>query len=63
MLDDNSPMPIGEHQGKPMANVPDSDLIRIWEKYSAMLGKSITSGALFNVLEYIKDFGPENLKR
>lgn len=62
-LTDTSPMPFGKYEKVQMANVPDVELLTIWETYSHNFGKSIKSGALFNVLTYIKDFGPHNLKR
>lgn len=63
-MDDNSIIQFGKHKGEKMANVPDSWLLWFWNAKEFLYRKN--PGCLryeeFEVMEYIKDFGPENLK-
>lgn len=55
-------MPFGALKGTAMADVPDADLKRIWEKYRDQYFKSETKGTMTEVMGYIARKGPENLK-
>ena len=61
-LQDTDPMPFGPNRGTAMANVPDSDLKRIWEKYRIQYFQGKTHGSMTQVMTYIADYGPEHLK-
>ena len=61
-MTDKDSMPFGMHKGKAMANVPDSYLIWIYNRIQikAESGNNLTTDEA-DVLEYIEDFGVENL--
>lgn len=63
-LTDNCPMPFGPHKGTKMANVPDSFLKDFWETNKEVWIKN--SPSLWtdghDVMDYIRDYGPEHLK-
>ncbi|WP_114752343.1 putative quorum-sensing-regulated virulence factor [Pleomorphovibrio marinus] len=62
-LTDNDPMPFGKHKGTPMANVPDHYLKWLHAEISLelMRGRKISQEQQ-SVLDYIQDYGIENLK-
>lgn len=62
-LRDTDPMPFGKYQGIAMANIDDSYLLYLYNRYQEDIraGKEII-GDNHRVLLYIEDYGVENLK-
>lgn len=63
-MNDQTPMPFGKYKDTPMANVPDSYLLWL---YNRIMMKS-ESGQPLNqdesrILSYIEDYGVENLNK
>lgn len=60
-LTDTDKMPFGRFKGEDMANVPDDYLKWFWEQNEAKYKANKLTGSFREVMEYIEDFGPENL--
>lgn len=62
-LRDTDPMPFGKYQGTAMANLEDSYLLYLYNRYQEDIraGKEIV-GDNHRVLLYIEDYGVKNLK-
>jgi hypothetical protein len=62
-LTDNSPMPFGKYKGEPMANVPDPYLKWLRKQLRMLQDKgTVLSDHQQQVVDYVDDFGEENLK-
>jgi uncharacterized protein (DUF3820 family) len=60
-LTDTCPMPFGTHKGTEMANVPDGYLKWFWIENEVRYRRGRLSEPFMAVMEYIEDYGPENL--
>lgn len=62
-MNDQTPMPFGKYKDTPMANVPDSYLLWL---YNRIMMKSESGQTLSQdeskILSYIEDFGVDNLQ-
>lgn len=61
-MNDKDLMPFGKHKGTPMANVPDSYLLWLYDRLKVQLetGRNLNDQE-HKVLMYVEDFGVENL--
>jgi uncharacterized protein (DUF3820 family) len=62
-MGDTDKMPFGKFKGTCMANVPDGYLLDLWEEKVEEYVNGTLSPDEVRVMDYIQDFGVENLKR
>lgn len=64
-MKDTDLMPFGKYKGTPMANVPDDYLLWIYDKLQIDQKKNIPNSERAQnqqIIDYIEDYGVENLK-